>query len=87
MEAQHRRTGCRYQASPHNTKMNTHEKLFTPNGKFMDIAKPLTVSYEPKEDITAWELARLIPLFSPNQYITEDTLIGLGLAARHLKRH
>lgn len=53
----------------------------------LQIAKPITVSYEPKEDITAWELAKLIPLFQPHQYITEDTLAGLGSAARHLQRH
>lgn len=48
------------------------------------IRQPLAVKYEPLPDITAYELARLLPyLTSP---IYEGDWEALGSANRHLKR-
>lgn len=52
-----------------------------------EMPKYVSVSYEPREDITAYELAKLVPLFLNKLPITESTLAELGSAARHLTRH
>ena len=48
--------------------------------------KRVPVSYEPLKDITAYEVAKLLPLFVNREPLTEDALAALGTAARHLKR-
>lgn len=54
---------------------------------YYEMPKYVSVIYEPCEDITTYELAKLVPLFSNKLPITEGTLAELGSAARHLKRH
>ena len=49
--------------------------------------KWVLVSYEPLVDITAYEVAKLLPLFVSREPLTEDALAALGTAARHLTRH
>lgn len=46
----------------------------------------VAVEYKPLEDITAYELARLLPLLLIKTPVTASMLEYLGSAARHLKR-
>lgn len=51
------------------------------------LLKPISVAYEPQEDITVYELAQLLPVLLGHFPITESTLKSLNpSAARHLKR-
>ena len=52
------------------------------------LVTPISVAYEPQEDITVYELAQLLPVLLGHYPITEGTLKSLNpSAARHLKRH
>lgn len=51
------------------------------------LVTPISVAYEPQEDITVYELAQLLPVLLGHFPITESTLKSLNpSAARHLKR-
>lgn len=51
------------------------------------LVTPISVAYEPQEDITVYELAQLLPVLLGHFPITEGTLKSLNpSAARHLKR-
>lgn len=54
---------------------------------FLTFPTPISVTYEPQEDITVYELAQLLPVLLGHFPITEENLKALGSAARHLKRH
>lgn len=58
------------------------------NVPFVGVGWPkyVNVSFDPKEDITAYELAKILPFFH-GQHMTEDAFNALGGANRHLKRH
>lgn len=49
-------------------------------------AKYISCYFDPQPDITAYELAKLLPWFRPGQRITEDDWTALGEMTRHLKR-
>jgi hypothetical protein len=49
------------------------------------IAQPISVSFDPQPDITAYELAKLLPHFH-GQPIYESDWASLGQLQRHLKR-
>ena len=42
------------------------------SGQFVKIRIPVRASFEPKEDITAYELAQIIPFFHGAHYFDED---------------
>lgn len=44
------------------------------------------VSYDPQPDITAYELASIIPIFLSGQIMTDEEWGALGAMQRHLKR-
>lgn len=50
-----------------------------------EIMKSVNATFEPKEDITAYELARLLP-YLHGRPLTEVEWESLGHVARHLKR-
>lgn len=52
----------------------------------MNLPKFISVSFDPLIDITAYELAKLLPFFH-GRSMTEDAFKELGTASRHLKRH
>jgi hypothetical protein len=58
------------------------------NVPFVRVEFPTYVnaSFEPKEDITAYELAKILPFFH-GQHMTEEAFAALGSANRHLKRY
>jgi hypothetical protein len=47
---------------------------------------PIQCRYEPLEDITAFELAKLLPFFVSGRGVYEYDWNQLGTATRHLKR-
>lgn len=47
---------------------------------------PFRVEFNPQQDITAYELAILLPFFVGGIGITEAVWDSLGAAQRHLKR-
>lgn len=50
------------------------------------IERPVVASFEPQQDITAYELATLLPyLFGKALY--QSDWDSLGAAQRHMKRH
>ena len=57
-----------------------------PNLVEWKIKEYVNVSFEPKEDITAFELASLMPYFHGKNMTTDDW-DALGAMKRHLKRH
>ena len=58
------------------------------NNMFVQFQLPKVVSatYDPQPDITAYELAQLLPIFIYGSLLTEEKWTELGSATRHLKR-
>jgi hypothetical protein len=57
-------------------------------GAFRTITQPIDCWFDPQPDITAFELARILPyLTSRHQGIYEADWQALGAATRHLKRN
>lgn len=46
----------------------------------------ISATWNPQEDITAYEVAKLLPFFH-GRHMTEDDWAALGEATRHLKRY
>jgi len=59
------------------------------NAFIIHVPKYLWCTFEPQEDITAYELSKLMPFFAPgSRGITEDDWSALGeKVTRHLRRH
>jgi hypothetical protein len=53
----------------------------------LDLSKYITAAYEPKEDITAYELALILPYVMTGKRMTEDDWKAMGTATRHLRRY
>lgn len=51
-----------------------------------EIKRQLSISYNPQPDITAYELAIILPYLHGKPMFEEDW-IDLGNAQRHLRRH
>lgn len=51
------------------------------------LSQPISASFEPQPDITAYELARLLPYLSSRMPLYEGGWEALGSANRHLRRY
>lgn len=59
--------------------------LTIPGAHTYNIQQPLVFRYRPKEDITVYELATLVP-FLAGRPLFENELTKLGTAKRHLEQ-
>lgn len=57
-----------------------------PTPSYLTLPKYVSCSYEPKPDITAYELAIILPFFMGGHGMTEKDWEALGDARRHLRR-
>ena len=51
------------------------------------LPKYVNATWDPQTDITAYELALLLPLFIVGSTLTEEKWESLGSATRHIKRN
>lgn len=52
----------------------------------VEIRRTISVTFDPMPDITAYELAIILPFFH-GRWMHEDDWNALGAAQRHLQRH